>query len=186
MAQYFQSDQWVDSYIGAVRDVVTKPGEFFSGLPRATAYGPAIFFFSVTLAVPLLIFVLMSFGIMLLVAPFVWLLALAATWIWAWYLGWAVRSFAKQELDTIHAFQISAYANVPMLISWVPTVGLFATIWSIALQWFGLTRNCGVSSGVALAILLVPMLIISISLGVLVMLLGIFAAQHGIQMPIQI
>jgi len=185
MANYFQSEQWFDSYVAAVRDVVTKPDEFFRDMPKASAYGGSLFFFTVTLAVPLLIYVLFSFGLALLVAPFVWLVAVAATWLWAWYLGWAVRTFARQELDTVNAFQICAYANVPMLLAWLPVVGILATIWSIALTWFGLTRSCKVGSGSALAILLVPLLILSISGGILAVLLGVLAAQHGMQMPAQ-
>ena len=183
MAQYFNSEQWVDSYIGAVRDVVARPAEFFTGLPKATQYGASLMFFSITLAIPLLVFALASFGLALLVAPFIWLMAVASTWLWAWYLSWAVRGFARQELDTVNAFQICAYANVPMLLSWLPVVGMLVTVWSIALQWFGLTRSCNVSSGVAMAILLVPLLVLSLSLGILVVLLGIYAAQNGLQMP---
>lgn len=183
MGQYFNSEKWVDSYIGAVRDVVIRPGEFFGNLPAATLYGSSLMFLTITLAVPLLVSALASFGITLLFTPIVWLLAIASVWIWSWYLGWAVRTFAKQPLDTVNAFQICAYANVPMLLAWLPVLNLLITIWSVALQWFGLTRSCGVSSGVAMAILLVPLLVLSVSLGLLIVLLGIYAAQNGIQLP---
>jgi len=181
MANYFNSEQWFDSYVAAVRDIVTKPDAFFRELPKATAYGNSLFFFTVTLAVPLLIYVLFSFGFALLIAPFIWLVAVAATWLWAWYLGWAVRTFARQQLDTVNAFQICAYANVPMLLAWLPVVGMLATIWSIALTWFGLTRTCQVSSGSALAILLVPLLLISISGGVLAILVAALVTHSGMQ-----
>lgn len=183
MAQYFSSDQWVDSYIGAVRDLVARPGKFFGGLPQATAYGPSLMFLTVTLAVPLLIYALLSFGIALLIAPFLWLLIVVSNWLWAWYLGWAVRSFTQQQLSTVQAFQICAYANAPMLLSWLPVIGVLITVWSVVLQWFGLTRSCNVGSGAAMAILLLPLLVLSISLGILIVLLGIYAAQHGIQIP---
>ncbi len=177
MAEYFRTEQWLDSFIAAVRDVVTRPGEFFEGMPKAEGYGPAIVFFTITLAVPFVIYALISLGLALIAAPFVWVLGLATTWVWAWYLGWAVRMFAKGSLDTVNAFQICAYANVPVLLSWVPIVGPLVGIWTLVLQWYGLTRHAKVGSGAALAIILVPALILSLSIGALIVLLGVAASQ---------
>jgi len=179
MAQYFQTEQWLDSYIGTARDIITKPAEFFDTLPKAEGYGPSLMFFTITLAIPLLVYALMSLGMALLAAPVVWLLSVVMTWIWAWYLGWAVRTFVKQPLDTVNAFQICAYANVPMLLSWVPLVGIVVTIWTIVLEWMALTRSCNASSGAALAILLIPLLIVGISGAILAVLIGIYMSQQG-------
>jgi hypothetical protein len=179
MATYFDGDKPIESFAAAVRDVVTAPGLFFEQMPKAEAYGPAVYFLTLTLAVPLLIGAMMTLGFSLFLAPVMWLFALAATWLWAWYLGWAARVFGKRELSTPDAFQICAYANVPILLAWVPVLNVVLGLWSLVLEWFGLTRYAGVSSGVALLILLVPMIILMLSMTALIVLVAVLASQNA-------
>ncbi|MDX8401811.1 MAG: YIP1 family protein [Mariprofundaceae bacterium] len=183
MTGYFKTDDWLDSFIAAVKGVVTSPGAFFEGMPKADAWTAPVLFFTLTLAPTLLIGGLATLGFGLLLAPVVWAFALAGTWLWAWYLGWAVRTFVKGELDTLNAFQICAYSNTPMLIGWLPFVGQLLWVWSLALQWIGLTRKVGVSSGAALLILVVPAVIVALSLGALFVALTAYLAQSGISLP---
>ncbi len=178
MSVYFDSDRPIESFAGAVRDVIIGPGVFFEQMPKAGTYVPAIYFLTLTLAVPLLIGAMMTLGFSLFLAPLVWLVLLAATWLWAWYLAWAARVFGKKDLATINAFQISVYANVPILLAWVPVVNVITGLWSLVLEWFGLTRFAGVSSGMALLILIVPMVLMMLSVILLVVLLAVFASQN--------
>jgi len=179
MSSYFDGNKPVDSFISAVRDLVVAPGEFFKQMPNTEGYGPGIFFLTITLAVPLLIAAMMTLGFSLFLAPVIWLVMLASTWLWAWYLGWAVRVFAKKELSTINAFQICAYANAPMLLAWIPVLSFITGLWSLALEWLGLTRYAGVSSGTALLILLVPIVVLMLSFTVLIVLIAVLASKHG-------
>ncbi|HKI61232.1 MAG TPA: YIP1 family protein [Mariprofundaceae bacterium] len=179
MSAYFEGEKPIESFAAAVRDVVVAPGLFFEQMPKTEAYGPSVYFLSLTLAVPLLIGAMMTLGFSLFLAPFLWLVMLALTWLWAWYLSWAVKLFGKQALSTPDAFQICAYANVPILLAWVPVLNVVLGLWSLALEWYGLTRYAHVSSGVALLILLVPMIILMLSMTVLVVLIAVFASQNA-------
>jgi len=179
MASYFEGEKPIESFAAVVSDVVTAPGAFFEQMPKAETYGSAVYFLSITLAVPLLIGAMMTLGFSLFFAPVIWLFVLAATWLWAWYLGWAVRVFGKRGLSTQDAFQICAYANVPVILAWIPILNVALGLWSLVLEWFGLTRYAHVSSGVALLILLVPMIILMLSMTVLVVLLAVFASQNA-------
>ncbi|MDX8406957.1 MAG: YIP1 family protein [Mariprofundaceae bacterium] len=183
MPVYFDSNKPIESFAAAVRDVVIAPGTFFEHMPKAGSYAPAIYFLTISLAVPLLIGALMTLGFSLFLAPVIWLVMLLATWLWAWYLGWAARVFGKKALSTIDAFQISAYGNVPMLLAWVPVLNVVTGLWSLVLEWFGLTRFAGVSSGVALLVLLVPMIVLMLSMTLLVVLIAVFASQLQESLP---
>jgi len=114
---YFDSNKPIESFAAAVRDVVIAPSAFFEHMPKTESYASAIYFLTISLAVPLLIGALMTLGFSLFLAPIIWVVMLLATWLWAWYLAWAARVFGKKELSTIDAFQISAYVNVPMLLA---------------------------------------------------------------------
>ncbi len=183
MPEYFRSDRLFDSFIAAARDVALAPGEFFAGLPKAEAYGPAIAYLTLTMAPAFIVWALATLGFALMFEPFIWLFTLISTWLWAWYLGWAVRVFTKRDLDTVNAFQILAYANTPFIIAWIPWLNMIAGVWVFVLQWIGLTRTAGVSSGAALLILLVPLILLAASLGALIVALGVLAAQLGVQLP---
>ncbi len=179
MSDYFESARPVESFAAALRHLAVSPGIFFAQMPRATGYSNAVWFLSITLAVPLFVWTMMSLGMALFLAPLLWLVMLAGTWLWAWYLGWAVRLFAGRELSTVDAFHICAYANAPALLAWVPVLNVVIGIWSLILEWFGLTRYAGIGSGTALLILIVPMIVLMLSVAVLAILVGMLATQHG-------
>lgn len=173
----------MDSYIGSLRSLLTHPGAFYASLPKAHDYANSLWFLIITVSVPTLVIAAGTLGISLFLAPMFWLFVVAGTWLWAVYLRWVIRVFAKKEVPTAHAFEICAYANAPLLLAWVPLVNAVVGIWSLVLMWLGLTRNLRLSSGMALIILLVPFLIMTISGGVLLALLSTYAVQNGMAPP---
>jgi hypothetical protein len=181
MATYFSTTDFLGSLAGAVRDVFTRPTEFFRQMPQATSYKEGVILLILMLALPILLGILFTGGlglhlmpVMLLVAiPF----ALAAAWLWAWYLSWAVHRFTSGQLSTMDAFQLYAYSNIPSLFSWVPLVNVVMGVWSIYLEWKGLTAYAGVSGGKALMIIFVPLIVLLVSGAVLAILLGVYLAQ---------
>ena len=183
MSMYFDRRNWVDSYIGSLRSLLMHPGSFYAGLPEAHDYVNSLWFLIITVSVPTLVIAAGTLGVSLFLAPMFWLFVVMGTWLWAVYLRWVLRVFAKKEVRTAHAFEICAYANAPLLLAWVPLVNAVVGIWSFVLMWLGLTRNLGLGSGMALAILLVPFLIMTLSGGVLLALLGTYAVQNGMTPP---
>jgi hypothetical protein len=181
MPTYFSTADFVNSLAGTIRDIFTRPTEFFRQMPKATSYKEATILLILMLAVPILIGILLTGGFSLHVMPLLLLVAipftLAAAWLWAWYLSWAVRRFTGGSLGTMDAFQLYAYSNIPSLFSWIPMVNVVMGFWSIYLEWKGLTTYAGVSSGKALLIIFVPLIVLIVSGAMLAILLGIYLSQ---------
>lgn len=183
MPAYFSSADFVGSLAGAVRDVFTHPTEYFRQMPVATSYKDSAILLVIVLAVPLGLSVLLNGSLAMHFAPFLALLvipfSLASAWLWAWYLSWAVRRFSGGNLSIIDAFQLYAYSSIPGLFSWVPMLNFIMGIWSVYLEWKGLTTFAGVSNGKAMMIIFLPIIILIISGAVLAVLVGIFLSQHS-------
>lgn len=181
MATYFSTTDFLSSLTGAIRDIFTRPTEFFREMPKATSYKDGVILLMLMLAVPILIGILLTGGFSLHVMPVMLLVAipftLAAAWLWAWYLSWAVRTFSGGQLSIMDAFQLYAYSNIPSLFSWVPLVNVVMGFWSIYLEWKGLTAYAGVSGGKALLIIFVPLIVLLVSGAVLAILLGVYLSQ---------
>ena len=182
MPTYFSTADFLGSLAGCIRDIFTRPTEFFRQMPKATSYKEAVILLILMLAVPILLGILLTGGLSLHVMPVMLLVAipfaLAAAWLWAWYLSWAVRKFAGGQLSTMDAFQLYAYSNIPSLFSWIPLVNVVMGFWSIYLEWKGLTAYAGVSSGKALLIIFVPLIVLLVSGAVLAILLGVYLSQQ--------
>lgn len=183
MTTYFSTDDPVTSMVGAIRDVITTPGDFFANMPADKGYGNSIIFLTVTLLIPFLIILAPTGGMGMLILPVAVIFMLLMTWLWAWYLGWAVRRFCHGDLSTADAFQICAYSNVPNLLAWIPILNILASFWTLFLEWRGLVSFARIRSGQAIAVLLVPLVVILISVAILGMLLGIMMEQFGITPP---
>jgi hypothetical protein len=181
MPTYFSTADFVSSLAGTIRDIFTRPTEFFRQMPKATSYKEATILLILMLAVPILVGILLSGGFRLHVMPLMLLVAipftLAAAWLWAWYLSWAVRTFTSGQLNTKDAFMLCAYSNIPSLFGWIPLVGLITGIWGIYLEWKGLTTYAGVSGGKALLIIFVPVIVVAVSLVVLGILIPVYMSQ---------
>jgi len=117
------------------------------------------------------------------ILPATLILGLISTWLWAWYLGWASRTFCKVELETPAAFQICTYSAAPLLLSWVPVFGMIAYVWNLYLNWQGLVSHAKVGGGAALMFILVAFVIFGLSLLVLVLLLIKLASDSGVSLP---
>jgi hypothetical protein len=189
MPMYFSTADFLGSLAGAIRDVFTRPTEFFRQMPQATSYKDGAILLILMLAVPILLGILFTTGgLALHLLPVILLfgipVALAGAWLWAWYLGWAVRTFTSGQLSTRDAFLLYAYSNIPSLFSWVPLINVVMGIWSIYLEWKGLTAYAGVSGGKALLIIFVPLIVLAVSGAVLAVLIGVFMSQSP-QPPVE-
>ncbi|MDQ7010834.1 MAG: YIP1 family protein [Mariprofundaceae bacterium] len=183
MTTYFSTNDPVASIVGAIRDVMTKPGDFFANMPAGKDYGNSVVFLVITLLIPFLMMLFPAGGIGLLILPVAVVFMLLMAWLWAWYLGWAVRRFCHGNLSTADAFQICAYSNAPNLLAWIPVLNIVASFWTLFLEWRGLVSFARIRSGQAIAVLLVPLVVIFISAAILGVLLGIMMEQYGITLP---
>jgi len=184
MSTYFSSERVGETLVAATKGILASPAGFFEAMPKATNYRHSLALLCIYLAVPALILSLFSGVVTIIVIlPATLILGLISTWLWAWYLGWASRTFCKVELETPAAFQICTYSAAPLLLSWVPVFGMIAYVWNLYLNWQGLVSHAKVGGGAALMFILVAFVIFGLSLLVLVLLLIKLASDSGVSLP---
>ncbi|MDQ6965800.1 MAG: YIP1 family protein [Mariprofundaceae bacterium] len=158
---YFESNRPAGSFIAALKNLVTRPREFFAGMPFAVFYSSSLFFASIVifmltfLAVPAY-----NLG-MLFMLPFTWGSILIGMWMLSNYMSWSVKAFAGSKLTTANAFQLSAYAFAPMMFAGLSWGGFAAFLWSMYLLWLGLTAHCRISGARAVAVIIVPVIVVA-------------------------
>lgn len=170
---YFDTGRMSDTLWPACKAALTSPRALFAEMPATAGYSHSIVLLTIITVIGTLLGFLFNFGgfMLLFLLPFIWLFSLLSIWTWAAYLGWAVRTFTDQQLDTVNAFQLATYASMPLLFGFLPLFGLIANLWSLYLTWVALVARVQVKDGVALMIIIVPILILILSLAVLVILL---------------
>ncbi len=168
--QYFDKNKPMQSFIPAVRDVLFSPKRFFADMPPAAFYSNSIFFLSILVFISSFIGVPFHDMALLFLLPVTWGIMLIGTKFWASYLSWAVRFFAKTKITSANAFQLSAYAAAPLLLTTIPVVGLLAGIWNLYLVWVALIARCKVAAGMAALIIAIPAVLF---IGSVVALLGL-------------
>lgn len=168
---YFDSNRPVETFLSSVKLVLTSPRSFLEQMPPAYYYRDGIFLLTLIVMGASILSTPFYNVLFLFMLPMTWGLILISLRLWAGYLSWAVGTFAKQKLSSKRAFQLSAYASVPLLFSFVPVLALIATLWNLYLMWLGLVAHCKVSGFSALMIIVVPLLVLIASTVVLVILL---------------
>jgi len=168
---YFEINKPLQTFIPAVRSILTTPQAFFEELPPAAFYSNAIFFVSIPIFIASFISVPFHSMTLLFLFPATWGLTLIGLLFWSKYMSWAVKTLAKSRLTTPNAFQISTYAAVPLVLLSIPYVGLIAWLWNLYLLWVALVNRCKVKAGMAALIIAVPALIFATSAAVFLRLI---------------
>ena len=159
---YFQRDNPVRTLIPAVKALITRPREFFAGMPFTGFYINSLFFASIIIfGLTVLSVPDYSLG-MLFMMPLLWGAILIGMWIMAVYISWATKIFAGTRLTQANAFQLSSYAMLPMLFVGLYWFGIAAFLGSVYLFWLGLVAHCRISAGRAVVVLILPVLLIAI------------------------
>jgi len=153
---YFEANRPAQTLISAIRALFVQPRAFFADMPVAIFYRNSVFFVSI-IVFALSFLAIPFYGMMLLfLVPVTWGVVLIALRFLAVFLRWGVSTFAKKRLSTVNAYQLAAYAFLPMLFSACSWFGVVALLWSFYLLWLGLTANCRIKAGTALSIVAVP------------------------------
>jgi len=181
---YFSSERIGETLLPSFKATMTSPTPCFENMPVAQDYKNSMVLLVIYLVIPALVVSIFS-GLITIVfiLPMFLLFGIAGTWSWAWYLGWAARTFCKSSLTTADAFQICAYGAAPVIFSMIPVVGVITTLWGLYLNWQGLVSHARIGGGSALLIILASFVVLGISLLLLVILLFYLAAQTGINLP---
>ncbi|MDQ6972612.1 MAG: YIP1 family protein [Mariprofundaceae bacterium] len=158
---YFQSSQPAQTLIGTIKSLIMQPRGFFAGMPFAVFYANSLFFATiVVLGLSFLSVPFYNLG-MLFMVPVIWGVIIIGMRLLAMYMHWAVPALAGGRLTTANAFQLSAYASMPMLFVGLSWFGIVAFLWSMYLLWVGLTSYCRIRTGGALAVIILPLLMVA-------------------------
>lgn len=168
---YFHFNRPVETLIPAIKGVLMSPKAFFAEMPGTVLFGNSIFLFSLVIIAGSLLSFPFDGASTLFLLPVTWGVILLANWAWAAYLGWAVRTFGKQRLNTPSAFQICTYASIPMLLGFIPYTALLVDLWVLYLTFTGLVAFTGINVRTAVMIMLVPLAILMVSMSALLVLL---------------
>lgn len=176
---YFSGNQAIQTLFPTIKALLTRPRIFFEQMPRAIYRRDAIFFATIVIFGFSFLSVPFYSMLLLFLLPLTWGLALVGLWLWSQYLRWAVRTFTGSKLSMANAFQLSAYAALPMVLATIPYVGILAGLWSLYLLWLGLIGYCKISGGKAAMVLFVPLAVLAASTAVLVSMLMQALPQLG-------
>jgi len=161
--QYFDKNRPMQTLLLSMQGVLSSPKDFFSQLPPAAFYANSIFLGTTIILAASFIGVPFHSFTMLFMVPVSWGLGLIGLKAWSSYIAWATRSFGKTKLSNANAFNISAYASVPLVFSAVPILGLISCLWSLYLMWVALVSRCHVKSSTAGIIIAIPAILFAIT-----------------------
>jgi hypothetical protein len=180
----------VQSFINAVRNVVTAPAGFFRGIRREGDFVNPLLFGIICYEISAILGGLLgllgvsggrgfgSFLIAIILAP---IGAAIALFIGAGILHLLVMLIVgSRNAGFEGTFRVSAYSSVTSLVSWIPIIGLIASLYGIYIAIMGIREVHSTTTGRAALVVLIPVIVIIILLVLLLgaALLAIFAASQ--------
>jgi hypothetical protein len=178
----------VQSFINAVRNVVTAPVGFFRGIRREGDFINPLIFAIISYEVSAILsgIVALAFGsrgvggflVAIIAAPIGVVIGL---FIGAGILHLLVMLLVgSRNAGFEGTFRVSAYSSVTSLVSWIPFIGWIASLYGIYIAIMGIREVHSTTTGRAALVVLIPVIVIAILL-VLILgaaLLAIFAASQ--------
>ena len=182
----------VQSFINAVRGVVTAPVGFFRGIRRQGDFVNPLIFAIICYEVSAILGGLLglvgvgmgdaqgfgSFLIGIILAP---IGAAIGLFIGAGILHLLVMLIVGSRNSGFEGtLRVSAYSSVTSLVSWIPVIGLIASLYGVYIAIMGIREVHTTTTGKAALVVLIPVVVIIILL-VLILgaaLLAIFAASQ--------
>lgn len=161
----FDVQAFLQSFISTAREIVLSPQVFYGNMPTSSGFVEPILFFAVSCIPNVLMSTLTTFnplmGILSILIAFIGSFAGAG-------LGFGLSKAMGGTPPSFEAvYRVFAYAGVVGLVTWVPFVGPLLGLYAIVLQYFGLKRVCGMSTGQTIAVCVISG-ILSLVIGFLV------------------
>ena len=114
----------------------------------------------------------MVFFVVMICGPLILLVFSLWTHLWVYLLGGR-----KGFMQTLHAILYSMTPN--LLLGWIPLIGMFASIWTLILMFFGLRELQEISDGSTIGVILLSVILPIIILVVLFVLAVVYLASSG-------
>ncbi len=154
---YFDYNKPVETMLPALRAMLAAPDAFFRDLPKGHSRVNALFLLTVTtLLLGAVATVFHGFGWLFLL-PVVWGLMLGAAWLWSLWLRRVSSMAGGERLTRVLAFEITAYAALPLAVAMTPWVGWLGVLFSLYLQVRALAAR-GAKAGAVWLMLGAPVL----------------------------
>jgi hypothetical protein len=160
----------VQSFINAVRGVVTAPVGFFRGIRREGDFVNPLIFALICYEVSAILSGLLglvgvfggrgfgSFLVSLIVAP---IFAAIGLFIGAGILHLLVMLIVGSRNSGYEGtFRVGAYSSVTSLVSWIPVIGWIASLYGIYLGIMGIREVHNTSTGKAALVVLIPAVVL--------------------------
>jgi len=161
MPSYFRTDAIASTLFSSIASVTLKPKAFFEGLDQADSYRNSTLFLLLLLAIPAFID---SYQIdsehLAIMFPVMEGIGLLLAWLWAGYIYWCIKLFTDHELDHASAFQLVAYASIPLLLDISPVMLVPAFIWQLYLIRQGLILHAGIDRSSVNFMMAVPVIML--------------------------
>jgi hypothetical protein len=178
----------VQSFINAVRNVVTAPADFFRSIRRQGDFVNPLIFAIICYEVSAILggiialaFSSRGFGGFLASIIFAPIGAAIGLFIGAGILHLLVMLIVGSRNSGFEGtFRVGAYSSVTGLVSWIPIIGVIASLYGIYIAIMGIREVHSTTTGRAALVVLIPVVLVII-LAVLILgaaLLAIFAATN--------
>jgi len=153
---YFNIHAMMSTIFPSWSGVMRTPKAFFSGLPSTPRFFGSVLM--ITAVAMLAGFVVYPFdgALMMFAFPVTWIILVMGMLSWAHFLSWGIAKFSDSRLVPSNAFLLSAYASVPLVVMFIPWLGIVAVVWSIYLMWVGIVERGRVSPLLAAGLMAVP------------------------------
>jgi hypothetical protein len=174
----------VQSFINAVRGVVTAPVGFFRGIRRQGDFVNPLIFAIICYEISAILGGLLSlvgvsmgdtqglgsFLIGLILAP---IGAAIGLFIGAGILHLLVMLIVGSRNSGYEGtFRVGAYSSVTSLVSWIPIIGLIASLYGIYLAIVGIREVHNTTTGKAALVVLIPAIVVFILIVILIFAVG--------------
>jgi len=162
----------VQSFINAVRGVVTAPVDFFRGIRRQGDFINPLIFAIICYEVSAILGGLLSlvgvsmgeaqgFGSFLFALILAPIFATIGLFIGAGILHLLVMLIVGSRNSGFEGtFRVSAYSSVTSLVSWIPVIGWIASLYGIFLAITGIREVHNTSTGKAAIVVLIPVVVV--------------------------
>ena len=178
----------VQSFINAVRGVVTAPVGFFRSIRRQGDFVNPLIFAIICYEVSAILggIIALAFGsrgfggflVSIILTP---IGAAIGLFIGAGILHLLVMLIVGSRNSGFEGtFRVSAYSSVTSLVSWIPIIGLIASLYGVYIAIMGIRETHSTTTGKAALVVLIPVVVV-IVLAVLILgaaLFAIFAANQ--------
>ena len=192
---YYRKDRVAEVFFSVFIAAIFFPKRLFAEMPVAANLRDSVHLLALYMSIPTLMMTLTAgtgipliapgffSGLLMivLIIPVSLTIGVSTSFIWARYIAWASKRFARVEMDDAKAFQICAYSGAPFVVAWGPYLGPVMALWNLLLNWKGLVHHGGVGRMPAFFILIIGLLLVAIFMLALAVLL-MFLMPENTQM----